>query len=524
MDSRAMRKILCGLSLGLYLLLFVVLNLYLLDQHPLVNVDEPWFSDAAFNFVRTGHFTPTMFNGMHYNLEGKYHWWLYQLPLAAVFKMFGFGLYQARFLSFLSGVIALSLLFLLGKQLYNSQVGILAAILFAFSPIYHVGRVARPEMLLTAFTLAALYLCFLGLQRDSPILYGSSGLISLLGCDVHMNGVMVLATIGLLCLTQPKTGPMKGRAVSFYLLGVIVGVIYWLLAHGMPTELAIEGHVGSSPIISSWAFMQLKLKSFGSFFHGGSFQYVSVLSSFMLVSLVGIGIRRQAADKFLLTSIAAFIPFYLFVFVNTLPLYLAYLFPLLYLAVSAFVCDLIQSTTRSAHATTMMRKRGLVGVGMLIILLGLGMAKGTAEIKEGLRYRNAGGYDGYIEKLKAYIPANTVVMGSPTWFYGFYKQPYYADRYFAWIARTPHDQVRERLGQSFKEAIQQARVEYLIVDSQLYDRMLRSNALNSLPADEVIAFLKEKCVVAGEVEDEFYGFMEGQPNITRVYKVKTDTQ
>jgi hypothetical protein len=112
-------------------------------------------------------------------------------------------------------------------------------------------------------------------------------------------------------------------------------------------------------------------------------------------------------------------------------------------------------------------------------------------------------------------------MGQPTWFYGFYKQLYYADRYFAWITRTPRDQVRERLGRSFKEAIEQAGVEYLIIDSQLYNRMLRSNVLNSLPGDEVIAFLKEQCVVAGEVEDELYGFMEGQPKTTRVYKVKT---
>src|SRR6266480_3961118 len=74
-DSRAMGKILCSLVLGLYLILFAILNLYLLDQHPLVNVDEPWYSDAAFNFTRTGHFTPTMFRGMHFNLEGKYHWW-----------------------------------------------------------------------------------------------------------------------------------------------------------------------------------------------------------------------------------------------------------------------------------------------------------------------------------------------------------------------------------------------------------------------------------------------------------------
>ena len=514
-----MSKILCSLVLSLYLLLFAVLNLYLLDQHPLVNVDEPWYSDAAFNFARTGHFTPTMFRGMHFNLESKYHWSLRELLLAAMFKIFGFGVYQARFLSFLSGLITLLLLFLLGKQLYNSQVGILAAILFAFSPIYEASRSARPDMLMTACTLAALYLCFLGLQRDSPTLYGLSGLVSLLSCDVHLNGVMVLATIGILCLTQPKTGLTKGRAVGFYLLGIIVGVVYWLLAHGpLLTEFAIEGyHIKKFPYISSWAFTQLALKAYGSFFYGGAFQYVSFHSLLILVSLVTISIRQKAADKFLLTSIAMFIPFYLFVFSGQ-AVYLVYLFPLLYLAVSTFMYDLIHSIARSARTTTTISKRGLVGVGMLIILLGFAIGKGTAGIREALRHQNAGGYYGYIEKLKVYIPANAVVMGQPTWFYGFYNQPFYADRYFAWIARSRYDQVRERLGRSFKEAIEQAGVEYLIIDSELYDLMFtRRNNWHILPGNEVIAFLQEKCLVVGEVEDEFYGF-------TRVYKVKTDIQ
>jgi 4-amino-4-deoxy-L-arabinose transferase-like glycosyltransferase len=511
-----MSKILCSLGLGLYLLLFAVLNLYLLDQQPTVNVDEPWYSDAVLSFARTGHFTPTMFRGMHYNLEGKYRWSLRELLLAAVFKIFGFGVYQARFLPFLSGLIALSLIFLLGKQLYNSQVGILAAILFAFSPIYEMARFARPDMMMTAFTLAALYLCCLGLQHDSPILYCSSGLISLLSADVHLNGVMVLATIGLLYLTRSKTSLMKSRAVGFYLLGVMVGVVYWLLAYGpMLKELNVEGFVVPT---NSWARTLWKLKTYGDWFYGGSFQYVSFHSLLMLVSLVRMGIRRKAADKFLLTSIAAFVPFYLFVFWQPQGNYLVYLFPLLYLAVSTFIYDSIWSITRSTSTTTSLSKGGLVGVGMLIILLGFAMGKATAGIKEALRHRSAGGYYEYIEKLKVYIPANAVVMGQPTWFYGFYNQPYYADRYFAWIARSRYDQVRERLGRSFKEAIAQVGVEYLIIDSELYDLMVkRKNGLHILPGDEVIAFLQEKCVLAGEVEDEFYGF-------TRVYKVKTDIQ
>jgi len=518
-DQRIVSKILCGLILGLYFLLFALLNIYLLDQHPVVNVDEPWYSDAALNFARTGHFTPMMFRGMHFNLEGKYHWSLRELLLAAVFKVFGFGVYQARLLSFLSGLSALLLLFLLGKQLYNSQVGTLAALLFAFSPVYEASRSARPDMLMAAFTLAALYLCFLGLQRDSPMLYSTSGLASLLSCDVHLNGVMVLATVGILCLTQPQTGVLKRKAISFYLLGVGGGVVYWLLAHGpLLTEFAIEGYHVRFPYISSWEFTQQKLKAYWNLFRGGSFQYVTFHSLLILIALVFMGIRRKAADKFLLTSIAGFIPFYLLVFTGPQPIYLVHLFPLLYLAMSTLVCDLIWSLIRSVRATNTVSKEGLVGAGILILLLGFALGKGTAGIREALQHRSAGGYYGYVEKLKAYIPANAVVMGQPTWFYGFYNQPYYADRYFAWIARSRYEQVRERLGQKFNEAIEQAAVQYLIIDDELYDLLVsRRNSWHLLPGDEAIAFLQERCIVVGEVEDKFYGS-------TRIYKVRTDMQ
>ena len=69
--SITMKKALGSLGLSLYLLLFAVLNVYLLDQQPTVNVDEPWLSDAALNFTNTGHFTPTMFRGMHFNLRDR---------------------------------------------------------------------------------------------------------------------------------------------------------------------------------------------------------------------------------------------------------------------------------------------------------------------------------------------------------------------------------------------------------------------------------------------------------------------
>ena len=128
------------------------------------------------------------------------------------------------------------------------------------------------------------------------------------------------------------------------------------------------------------------------------------------------------------------------------------------------------------------RTPAIAGVAMLAVVLGSAMARGIVEVRRGWQQRRAGGYAGYIAKLKAYIPANAVVMGQPTWFYGFSDQPYYSDRYFAWVSNSPQQEVRDLLGRSFEEALAKARVEYLIFDDQLHQRMLNRDRRTQRPA------------------------------------------
>ena len=111
-------------------------------------------------------------------------------------------------------------------------------------------------------------------------------------------------------------------------------------------------------------------------------------------------------------------------------------------------------------------------------------------------------------------------MGQPTWFYGFYKQPYYADRYFAWIARTKNDEVRKALGSDFAAVVRRTGVQYLIVDGQLHRRMFDAKGINSLRADQVVPFLERQCELVGEIEDSSYGFLDGQSKVTRIYRVR----
>ena len=502
------------------LTIFLASNLLLLDKDPVVNVDEPWISDAAHQFAETGRFSPVMFQGKHYNLEGRYRWTIHQLLLAVVFKIGGFGLYQARLVSFLSGLAALCLLFLLGKRLYDRSVGILAVNLFAFSPIYEVSRIARGEMLLTVFILASVYAAVVGIQRRSGWLLAASGLISALGCAVHLNGLAVVCAIGLLFLTHFRASILRIGGLASYVAGAAVAAICWVLVYGLVlTEVA--GTINIVPRVTRpWEFLVFsasKLVPYSDHFHGGPGHNVSVMTALIVVSIYYLARRRSSSDKIVLTIPAVFIAFYAFVSMSINPHYLVYVFPFLFIAVASTVIDATRSVMNRADHVPLNKR--IPALAMLIVTIGWGGVRAADDIVRAYRARGESGYDAYIGRLKRFIPPGAVIMGQPTWYYGFHQQPYYADRYFAWIARTHDSRVREKLGGTFSQALRRAGVEYLILDTQLTRRMHRpDNDLYGLPLDQVIPFLEEQCVLVGAVEEGVYA--DGMTNLTKIYKVK----
>ena len=80
---------------GLLLALFVAINLAVATHTPTVNPDESGYADPAANLYLGSGFTSTIW------AQGSHEFWcgnvpLYQFILYADFKLFGFGLFQAR--------------------------------------------------------------------------------------------------------------------------------------------------------------------------------------------------------------------------------------------------------------------------------------------------------------------------------------------------------------------------------------------------------------------------------------------
>ena len=83
------------LGMGLILLVFLSISLFVAARTPTVHTDEPVFADPAANLYYGSGFTSTMWG------EDRHELWCSQPPLYTgllyvFFKAFGFGLYQAR--------------------------------------------------------------------------------------------------------------------------------------------------------------------------------------------------------------------------------------------------------------------------------------------------------------------------------------------------------------------------------------------------------------------------------------------
>ena len=198
----------------LVLLLYWGVSLTNLTVLPPVHEDEPWQASTGWKLAQTGVFGSDLFAGYH-GMERHYYGFmpLYPLWLAVVFKGLGLGLFQDRWATVALGCLILSLTYALGQRLYGSTVGLLAIGLLlaartaAVTPAHVSGillidlaRIARYDMLVPVFGLAALHVYLSAQARAQFTLYGLVGLLAGLAGLSHVYGALWIAALLLLAL------------------------------------------------------------------------------------------------------------------------------------------------------------------------------------------------------------------------------------------------------------------------------------------------------------------------------------
>lgn len=525
-------KLIIYVLLGVYGVAFFLMHLYSLDKAPNpVQMDEPWLSDAALQFLKNGRFGFSVFGDL-FGLDKDVGFGnIFLFAEAMMFKVFGFGLYQARLVSFLSGLLLIWFTYLLGKKLYDRRIGIMSAVLFSLSGMFvDVSHLARQEMMLALFMAASLYLYLLAKEKRSKILYFITGLLLALSLDVHPNGVAMIMGIGVLFLWEYKSKVFKQKSFWFILFGLFLGIIYFFNVHRLflsrlNTEYYSWEH-GASPIFAIMNFGEflrrvlLGNKIYLSYFTGGRFHHKMVISLFILFAIASAIYRRRKNDKMLLLILGVLGIFYFLLFANGLISYLICLYSFFYILISASIFSLIKDYQIGILKWRTYEKRVYIGLAILMVILLIGAgryAKWTYKAYTGSPdARGSYHYYSYLDKLKAHIPEDAVVLGNIGWFYGFYDQPYISDFYFEWVAGTKNEKIRKEYGQNFAEAVEKRGIEYIIADD-----WVRPGG-SAVLREQYLHFLKDKCTLVATVMGEypFSGFTPGELHRTEIYKVK----
>ncbi len=178
-------------------LVFVVLYTFNLDKFPSVYIDENLFSNPAYMLITNGTFGTTLMYGF-LDLQNYTYWQppMYIILLAISFKTFGLGVLQSRIVSVLLGFTSMIFTYMLGKELYNENVGVIAAALLTFNFLFfYVARQARMDIAVVCFTIIAVFLIVLALKKSNLTYYFLSGIFAMLALLSHPNGLLAILTI-----------------------------------------------------------------------------------------------------------------------------------------------------------------------------------------------------------------------------------------------------------------------------------------------------------------------------------------
>jgi Dolichyl-phosphate-mannose-protein mannosyltransferase len=204
--------------------------------------DESWYSMPAITLVTTGQLrNPVMpVTDMESIVDTRPP--LMPLSLSAAFRLLGVKVFAARLGEFLAALLAVLIVYWVGKELGDPLAGGIAALLLAADNfLVLAARTARPEAWVTLFASCALFLMLRSHNRHSWGLAFLSGLSVAAACLFHALGLAWVGGLGLLLVYQEKGNTFRSRRTYAFIAGVAIGILpfaLWLLSSPERMEAA----------------------------------------------------------------------------------------------------------------------------------------------------------------------------------------------------------------------------------------------------------------------------------------------
>ncbi len=497
-----------GLVLGTAVV--VIASLLCLTTYPSVFIDEPWYSNTAWNLTTKGVNFDSMFTGALDQWPAYWVRWplIGNLPLAAAFAIGGLGLFQARLSSWLLGILLLVLMFALGRRLYSTLTAALTTTLLALSSVFlQASHYARVDIFLACAVTTALYLFVVGVQDNKRWAFFAAGLVIGLSVDIHMNGALFALSLATLFVIAFGRKVFRSRHTWYFAAGAVLAVIYYLVVHIAPNPATYfqisrgwQGSMMLPPLagLNPITILKSLINEIGRYHfyeYGLDFALIGASVLFFVA-------RRSKADRMILTFVGtAFLLFVLLV-QGKHDIYAILFYPLFLLMVAETFVSLLRESQRLSS------QRLFIGA-----LLALFMLNSTVHIARPV-YANLGyNYYDVTARIKSAIPAGARVAGLPNWWLGMTDYDYRSI-----MSLTYYHFFN---GYSLTQSLEKMRPAYIIVDSSLEGILVDEGyfssqpgfAMYDLPRKEFEDFLSQR----GTKVDEFTNQWHGQFEIYQIH-------
>ncbi|KAF5058791.1 Dolichyl-phosphate-mannose-protein mannosyltransferase [anaerobic digester metagenome] len=462
------------------LLIYAVFYSFNLDKFPVINGDENWFINPAYDLAMFGKMGTSMIYGS-YNIANFTYWQppVFILLMATSFKLFGFGVLQARMVSVFLGFLTVLFTYQLGLKLYNKKIGLLASLAMISNPLFFmVSRNARMEIAVACFTIIALYCIFLVLKESKLGYYFASAFFAMLALLSHPNGIIAILSVVIIILAEKiKLKTLKFNLNFNEIIVFISGVILPLIPYALYISLDVAafkgqfmGNIATSPSnplsnILVEPTRYINLFSWLSHYNGLGLAFI-VLALTVFLTVLGLYYlfrERKFSENFLLIVLMVNIAVFSVLVYHKYFIYLGLTIPYL---------SIIMAVTLKDKINFKMNKKGVMSVIIICswIMLIMGNCIFLTSFLEKTKDYN---YMGIEYEVQKYIPPGSVVVGDHNY----------------WIAL--HDEYkyygRENVNKT-SEMMMDLKAEYLLFDNTW-----------AIEDDHIENFIYQNCTQVGEI-------------------------
>lgn len=414
--------------LYIFLSILLLFELLMLGKYP-PGLSEGWFSDIAYhlNWQFNGWMAKDIPYGASWSTGiGKTFFLLHHV----FYKLFGVGLYQARLVTLLCGLILLILVFIWTYKNISKESALLATFFLGSSIIFSISiHDARQDTMHCLFAFLSFYLLSSAVLRNSNILFFMAGFFSALSVDISFRGIENVMAVYLFHVLFFKKESFLKRS-ALLLTGSFVAFIIWYSLNVLPMGIYkfVEYHL-SAGMGEGGAYTITSLFSeilrFGVFlFNSGKYSYFAFFEALYLVALIVISLKSRSEYRLVYRIIISWFLVVFFIMsvmertthINNLLVY----YPHICILGGVGIKELYRLRKKYAY------------VLIIFIALFACVFRSALFVKYGYPSYIKKTYDmnGYYRQLRSKVNLNESIIGTTNHWYGFTDAQYYGGQFY----------------------------------------------------------------------------------------------